>query len=469
MIGLILWLLISLIGGFFIISHQGCKSLLQDKYLVFSLSFAAGFGFSSLVLFIWLIINNGCLSFYPLFEAGILVLLSILFLKNRLSTDNNASNKKEMHQEKIYDRPLNRVSILFLFLCFLALFFLGSRLPHGLWDSWSIWNLKARFIFRGGESWAGVFSSKISFSHPDYPLFLPLTIVRGWLYCLNENFYVQISTAVFSSFAVICALFGGIRSNQGTYSALIAVFIVFSTPFFIQKAISQYADVLISLLFLCSLILVHRCLANPETNLLKLTGFITSLSAWVKNEGLLFFCVVAFILTIECYFRRRSIHETGKFLRTFLFGALPSIVVIAVFKLGYVPANDLFEKGPNLTESLNFARIWLIACAMVKNLFFFGEWTEIACGLFNPPVLMLAYFLLRGFPDNARPGKICNMIFLLMLLGYFAVFVITPHDTKWHLNTACSRLYLQFWPGFVFSFFVTFNKTQGENDCSQVG
>ena len=52
--------------------------------------------------------------------------------------------------------------------------------PHGKWDAWLIWNMHARFLYRGGDAWREAFASGLDWSHWDYPLLLPLSIVRGW-------------------------------------------------------------------------------------------------------------------------------------------------------------------------------------------------------------------------------------------------------------------------------------------------
>ena len=57
-----------------------------------------------------------------------------------------------------------------------------ARFPHGQWDAWSIWNLRARSIFRGAPDWPALFSPAIAWSNPDYPLLLPLTVARLWAY-----------------------------------------------------------------------------------------------------------------------------------------------------------------------------------------------------------------------------------------------------------------------------------------------
>ena len=34
--------------------------------------------------------------------------------------------------------------------------------------------------------------------------------------------------------------------------------------------------------------------------------------------------------------------------------------------------------------------------------------------------------------------------------GYVSIYVITPLDLTWHLNTSLNRLYMHLWPSFIF-------------------
>jgi hypothetical protein len=50
---------------------------------------------------------------------------------------------------------------------------------HGSWDAWAIWNLRARFLLRAPD-WTQAFTPDLGWSHPDYLLLVPLTVMRLW-------------------------------------------------------------------------------------------------------------------------------------------------------------------------------------------------------------------------------------------------------------------------------------------------
>ncbi len=52
--------------------------------------------------------------------------------------------------------------------------------PHGRWDAWAIWNMRARFLFLGGDGWTAAFTEIPGLPHGDYPLLVPGAVLRLW-------------------------------------------------------------------------------------------------------------------------------------------------------------------------------------------------------------------------------------------------------------------------------------------------
>ena len=80
--------------------------------------------------------------------------------------------------------------------------------PHGRWDAWLIWNMHARFLFRGGEGWREAFASGLDWSHWDYPLLLPLSIARGWTYTGGEGILFPAAMGFIFTFLILGLLLG---------------------------------------------------------------------------------------------------------------------------------------------------------------------------------------------------------------------------------------------------------------------
>ena len=80
--------------------------------------------------------------------------------------------------------------------------------PHGEWDAWSIWNLHARFLYRGGNFWTDGFSPDIPWSHPEYPLLIPGATALLWTLAHAEGPLTPVAIGFVFAFAGAAVLVG---------------------------------------------------------------------------------------------------------------------------------------------------------------------------------------------------------------------------------------------------------------------
>jgi hypothetical protein len=80
---------------------------------------------------------------------------------------------------------------------------------------------------------------------------------------------------------------------------------------------------------------------------------------------------------------------------------------------------------------------------------------------FNPGVagvvLLGLYMILVGVRTQGqdRPALLTGVtVLVFMLAGYFGIYLITPHDLRWHLLTSLNRLFIQVWPSAIFLCFM---------------
>jgi amino acid permease len=73
-------------------------------------------------------------------------------------------------------------------------------------------------------------------------------------------------------------------------------------------------------------------------------------------------------------------------------------------------------------------------------------------------IVFPVFILLMGRSDKKRnnPGIYTSLLILMiMLCGYFAVFLVYPLDNlEWLLETTAKRLLLQILPSLIFAFFL---------------
>ena len=249
--------------------------------------------------------------------------------------------------------------------------------PHGKWDAWLIWNMHARFLYRSGEAWREVFAGGMEWSHWDYPLLLPLSIVRGWKYSGNDSIYIPAAFALLFTLLtlglLLCALMFLRRRIQGYLAAMILL----GTPLFIMMGASQLADVPLAFFMLATLVLLFLPARSPgnRSGALVLSGIAAGLCAWTKNEGLLFLLIVYLLLA------GARIDDRD---RT---GLVRTAAVLLLTPAGYFFVYVLtpLDLGYHLATSLNrlFLQLW--------------------------PSVIFLFFMVAGAPERAasageRPG-----------------------------------------------------------------
>lgn len=339
--------------------------------------------------------------------------------------------------------------------------------PHGDgWDAFAIWNLHARFLFRGGSHWRDGFNPLIPWSHPDYPLLLPAATARFWSYLGHDSPPVPAIIGLAFTFSALTLLVSSLWRLRGPNAALLAGITLSATPFFLEQGTAQYADVPLSFFILATIVLLHfRFQQQSDSSLwqargpLALAGISASFAAWTKNEGLLF--VIATCTAHVCFFARKS-DTHGAFpnssgrprdLLVALFGSLPMLALIAWFKHSVATAGDLFSSPPVMLEKiLTPSRYWATVRWYFREFFRFGDWWIIP----GTVVLILFYLLAHGGNKTLKhPGLRPSLAALaLTLAGYFVIYLITPRDIYWHLRFSLNRLFLQLWPASLFLFFL---------------
>jgi len=465
--------LLSFFIGFFAVSLLWRRGGQTKRDTIFRCCLAVGFGFgvSSCLFFCWLyLVGSSSQHFgrsYILVEVVAATVLGVAYFW--------CSRKPVLPNGRDYDRPEEHNSLLdrlfagifYLLLSCAVITFILIALTHrhGEWDAWSIWNLRARFLDRGTEHWRNAFVQTLGIPHADYPLLLPLTIARGWKYIGSEAVSVPIVVAflfTFSSVGILCSSLAILRSKRIGY---LAGTVLLGVSSFVSHGASQYADVVIGFFMLCAIVTaaLYRETSNGENaGSLVLAGLAAGFSAWTKNEGLLFLLVFVVVSLLLAGWRsgwRVCLREASMF----AIGLLPVLAVVAWFKLALAPLNYLqagnysapgamqhYLDPDSVSHKLtDFLRYRIVFKAMASELLFFnGRRVGIT------PLLILYALCTRLRKSNVLSASAGLAILMLMLIGYFFVYITTPLKLAHHLDTSLVRLLLQLWPSWVFVFFM---------------
>lgn len=289
-------------------------------------------------------------------------------------------------------------------LAFLAIHgFLATRKPVGEWDFWAIWGLKARaFYEHGAIDWTFLRHPYNSFQHPDYPLLVPLNYVfvavhgGAW-----SDRWLGLTTTLFAAALVLIVRDQFARELPRTPAALatlgVAAIAASSWVGMAEAPMIAYGSAGLLLL---------RQRAMP------LGAVLLGLAACTKNEGLALIAATGGALLLAG--RARDILR----LWPAAVIAAPWLVLRALYSLQgefYASAFDLTRVGPILLGMVQYPPerplLWVaLAAAFV---------------LFIGPVRRERFVLLA-----------C----LLQVLSYLYVYLVTPHDVRWHISYSWTRL-----------------------------
>jgi hypothetical protein len=411
--------------------------------LKLALGVGAGLGISSIVYFLSLLIAPGRINI-PVVLGALLVFLSVItFVRER---------------GRPWDRPalptFSRLQWALLLVTISALIFSGLIFinltiarPQGSFDAWGIWNRTARFIYRDPENWRATFSPDLFWlMHADYPLLIPLNVAWGWDAAGGETSRVPSMQSALFLFATIGLMFTSIGRLRSVGQASLASLVLVGAPIFFFTGYGQIADVPVAFYILAASVLIYFYFVFKQPGLLALAGFMAGLAAWTKNEGLLFVAVSPPVLILA------GRGERFRPLLVYLAGLAIPLAVVVYFKIALAPANDLFGSGDAnlLAKIMDPFRYITILKELQGNLLAFAGWP------FSIFIQLAIYaWIVRLHPTipSVRGVYAVAALIILQLLGYCAVYLLTPHDLVRHLTTSLSRLILQLYPSSIFLFF----------------
>ena len=320
-----------------------------------------------------------------------------------------------------------------------------DRSPYGDWDATGIWNSHARYLYRDGPSWSKTIRNTF---HADYPLLVPATAARLWRYIGHEVPETAGMLGVLYGLASLVVLTSTLAFFRSDVRTVLFGLTLLGTPFYLDYATSGSADVPLSLYILSTIALI--CLEASVTpgnaGPMVLAGFTAGCAGWTKNEGLLIICATSLALLIPMLWDPRS---TIRRFSAFLAGIALPFAAILWFKFVVAPPNDIFgsrQFAEMVGKLTNPQRYWTVLLGASDGFWSFGDW------ILNPILLLLGYVVLYRLDRRVltNRGWLQGVLTCATVLaGYGFVYVMTPMDLQWHLDSSLPRLYLHLWPAFL--------------------
>jgi hypothetical protein len=416
--------------------------------LLFSLGIGAGAGVASCLYFVALLLAGPSVAaLASATGAAVVIALALGFLTRRRGIELDWAEGPAV--------PWYLTALFLLAAALAVTMFLGAIAynPHGEEGAWSIWNLRARFLFRAGAFWRDAFSSDLTWTHPDYPLLVPGLVALCWKLTGQESTDAPIAIAFLFAFGTTGVLVSTLGVLRGRTHALLAGTLLLGTASFVALSAALYGDVPLSFYILATMALF--CLQDRYPEDLRfsaLAGLMAGFAAWTRNEGTIFVVAVIVARAFALFRFGKRATVVPQLLR-WLAGLAAPLAVVITFKLRVA--------GPSVLLSMR-------ASAILKHLADLGRWIMTVEGLvivlftlgrfLIPIVLALAlYWYLVRFHVDARDraalataGIALGLTFVTQLL----VDILYVNNLPLEISTSFERILLQLWPAGLLMFFL---------------
>lgn len=342
---------------------------------------------------------------------------------------------------------LNAGSLILFASAFLAIVqFYSLAAPSnflGGWDARFFWALKSKFFFRVPMEWQGMFSPKLFWSHPDYPLLLPGITAWGWNWLGQES--LLWSAVVPMGFYLSCGLLlvWYLKAYVSAFTGWLAGTFFLTLEPYLFWSLQQYADVPLAFFIAACVLTLAAAMRSGRHEFLLLSGLTGGLAAWTKNEGLFFLAEAILLLGICLAFNyRKNFREIRTASFWFLGGVFFPLLAEIILKVFLGTTTEYI--GPQRTLE-GYARLvfggWdrtlVILKAYVVYMGSFASWkgTWILCAL---AAVILG---LRKRAEDRYAWILFAAVFLTYT-GYFLTLHLTAYEIHFQIKTAFGRLLL---------------------------
>lgn len=419
--------------------------------LELGLGIGFGIGLSSMLFFVLTVTGTATAAVILLADSALLAALAaIWFYRRRRRQDATVPVPVESPVQ-----PVFRYNWILAALLFSALVIVldGMRNqaaadPHGMWDAWAIWNVRARFLAGPGETWRNAISPLLERTHPDYPLLLSGFVARCWKAAGDYDTLVPIATAALFFLATLAVLVAALALLRSASSGLLAGLTVMTGFTYVSQTMWQYSDIPLAYYYLAAVALAALAWKAEERRkplLLVLAGYAAGCAAWTKNEGLLFAAVFGCCYAAADWW----FSGFGKAVRRSLWlgaGMLPGLILVGWLKM-LAPVADPVVRAGKKGIAQGAAQSWrrqFVWRAIARNAGEFG-YTPATHPL--AALAVLAAALRFSLPRALRPAAVCGAAVVGLVFGGYVVVSLGAF-------TPFGRFFSQLFPLFLLVFFL---------------
>jgi len=462
--------LILSIAVIYLIGLTVLKIILPDvkRHLLETLALSFGLG-TGVISLITVLIFHARISVDLINLLSVVVFLLIYFIYREnikrstcVSTTTITNNYQDLLREKICSlkniiRGLNTLEIFLILVVAVSVVLVSFHAmfkPMFNYDAISIWAFKAKIFFTEQTIFTDDFYNPDRLHyHPKYPILIPS--VENWIYnclgCISDRlvkiifplFYVSLLFLFYTAQRRSCT-----RQYSLIFTALLA-----TIPAFVRSdqgggAFSGYADMPLAFFYASGVIYLFLWMKYKKKEDLIISAILSGLAMFTKNEGLGYFIITFFCLSVFILFNtnRETLKQNIKFISMFMvisgFIVLPWLII----SMG-IPVFSEEENYPDRLSVFvivgNFSRVPIIFTSFCGELIDIRRWNIIWI-LFGVAVIGGMKYVLRS---------LVKYLILMLLLDFamlVLVYIIIPWDVRFAISTSMTRLIIQITPVAVF-------------------
>jgi hypothetical protein len=322
--------------------------------------------------------------------------------------------------------------------------------PFTSYDGRAIWSFKARVLFHHNTIHTEAFTSPyVSHYHYDYPLLMPFA--KYVIYLLSGEIAERSARILFSTVFLIQLLFlyGATRRLTNPLIAILATLLYCATPFrddWSERdggALNSGAvDIPLSLFALIAVVACHRWWKDRSPWLLRVAAVAIAGALMTKKEGVVILAIVGGVNLLQAGVG--PVMERLRGARAIVLTGAGALLLASpwLYLSTYLP-NFYDEKYSTMlnagTLEILPGRVQLIGWFMWEELFNYQKWNYYWAVYFGAVLLAIpSWITTRSFYFDS--------IILSWIAIYLFVYLVSPLNLVFHLNTSISRLASHFMP-----------------------
>ncbi|MCR4290824.1 MAG: glycosyltransferase family 39 protein, partial [Candidatus Scalindua sp.] len=326
--------------------------------------------------------------------------------------------------------------------------------PMFTYDAMSIWALKAKIFFKEQTIFTDDFynSDRLHY-HPKYPLLIPL--VENWIYHCLGSVNDKLVKIIFPLFYVslISILYTTQRKFFSRQYSLIFTALLATIPAFVRSdkggaTFSGNADIPLAFFYATGVIYPFCWMKERRRADLFVSAIFSGLAIFTKNEGLGFFAVTVFCISIYIFFNSKKGVVRQNIESFSVYVIIPILIVLPwlILSMGM----PIFLEEENYPGHLtiatvigNISRTPVILSSFCFELLDIRRW-NIFWVLFGVAIIGGFKFILKS------SVKYLLLMLILDFCLFVLVYLVTPWDVKELISCSMTRLVIQTTPIAVF-------------------